>query len=223
LVFSVTDTGIGIDPQTRGRLFQSFSQGDASISRRYGGTGLGLVISKRLCELMGGRIELESEQARGTTVRFTVRVGVVADGAPASREPGREVPAVRPERILLAEDNLVNQKVALSMLRHLGYQADVAFNGREVLERVAQQPYDVILMDVQMPDLDGLEATRRILAMPADPDRPRPWIIAVTANTMPGDREVCLSAGMDDYIGKPLKIKDLEIAMARFGQRGRTK
>ncbi len=354
--FAVRDTGIGISPEGQARLFRSFSQVDASTTRKFGGTGLGLVISKRLAEMMGGRMWVESEVGRGSTFLFTIaaepsasrprpwvapgrpnlagrRLLVVDDNATnrrilsemagrwgmscraaesgpealgwlragetfdlaildmhmpdmdggmlaaeirqlrdaaamplvllsslggrdlvkdrslfaafltkpakpeqllttlgallrneAAGERGRSahpfLPSltsealVHPEHILLAEDNVVNQKVALSMLRKLGFRADVAANGVEALESVRRQRYDIVLMDVQMPEMDGLEAARRINQL--RPERPtRPWIIALTANAMQGDREMCLAAGMDDYISKPIKTEELAAALAR--------
>ncbi|HTB81207.1 MAG TPA: PAS domain S-box protein [Opitutaceae bacterium] len=353
LHFAVRDTGIGIPAAAMERLFQSFSQVDASTTRKYGGTGLGLAISKRLAELMGGRMWVESEAGRGSTFHFTIHTEVAsskplpymsgvrthltgkrmlvvddnatnrrilstlaqnwglaprtADSGPAAlalidsgetfdvaiidmQMPGmdgvtlgREIhkrrssetlpmvllssvgmhnqipenlfavrltkpakasqifdaiagifpweedaPAprhdptvqaqaaspVRTERILLAEDNIVNQKVALHMLSRLGYRADIAANGLEALEAVRRQHYDLILMDVQMPEMDGLESTRRMVK--EFPDRKdRPWIIALTANAMQGDREICLHAGMDDYISKPLRLTELSSALER--------
>ena len=354
LHFAVRDTGIGIPPEAQSRLFNSFTQVDASTTRKYGGTGLGLAISKRLAELMGGRMWLESELGQGSTFHFTVQVALapagllpaptgtpaplrdrrilivddnstsrrilttlaekwgahptaVASGAAAlarlhagavfdvavldmqmpemdgtmlARElraipaaaslplllltslghhtmpeaallfgarlskpakphqihdtlarllsAGPETPAghraaaekappdqQRPERLLLAEDNAVNQKVALHMLAKLGFRADVAANGLEVLAALGRQTYDVILMDMQMPEMDGLEATRRIVEL--YPDRAtRPWIIALTANAMEGDRELCLATGMDDYLSKPMKLPDIAAAFARL-------
>jgi PAS domain S-box-containing protein len=352
--FQVRDTGIGISEEHRDRLFRSFSQIDASISRRYGGTGLGLSICKRLVELMGGRIWVESVAGFGSTFHFTiaappvaaeagiphaaegrslvgVRVLVVDDNATnrrilaaqtrswgmepvlassgsealdvLRREPPfalaildgampemdgvqlaaalRDHPALRhlpfilltsttdlemkreasrlgaaavltkpvkqshlyesilgvvagqtfpsrrpprpevdptlgvqvPLRLLLAEDNVINQKVALMLLRRLGYTADVVANGREVLEATRRRNYDVVLMDVQMPEMDGLEATRRLRARAGD--GPRPRIIAMTANVMEGDRQACLDAGMDDYLGKPLRIGEIMLALRR--------
>jgi len=350
LHFAVSDTGIGIPPEAMSRLFQSFSQVDASTTRRYGGTGLGLVISRRLTEIMGGTMSVESTPGRGSTFRFHVsvetapnrplvhagpppvslagrRLLIVDDNATnrriltklaqawqlvpvafasgpealaclregecfdvaildmqmpemdgamlarairelrgpaelplvlltsfghydASAEPklfahclakpakpgqifdvlarlcGRDLlPAVacvspqaeigftQRERVLLAEDNSVNQKVALRMLTRLGYRADLAANGIEVLEAVRRQPYDIILMDVHMPDMDGLDATRRLRAEP--PAGVRPWIVALTANAMQGDREACLAAGMDDYISKPVKLPELAAALSQ--------
>jgi CheY-like chemotaxis protein len=350
LLFSVTDTGIGIAPAAMGRLFHSFSQVDASTTRRFGGTGLGLAISWRLAELMGGSMWVQSEPGKGSIFSFTIRTEVIQtrprpflagsklhlsdrrmlivddnatnrrilnaivtgwgmlpraahsasevlewmrrgesfdvaildmqmpemDGVMLAREirllPGgsklplvllsslgvRDVTTekqlfaasltkpVKPSqlfdvlagifkefeppvvtrlrlppvvaatakavRVLLAEDNLVNQKVALHMLAALGYRADLAANGLEVIEALERQAYDVILMDVQMPEMDGLEAARRIVAR--QPDRTkRPWIIALTANAIEGDRDICLAAGMDDYISKPIKKEELTAAM----------
>ncbi len=356
LHFSVRDTGIGIPPDRMGRLFQSFSQVDASTTRRYGGTGLGLAISRRLSELMGGTMWVESEPGQGSTFHFTIqaqaapaparayldqvqpvlqdkRVLVVDDNAtnrriltrqaelwhmepqatgspqealdwlregatfdlaildmqmpemdglmlareirklpaPASRLPlvmltslgHGEVKEVveefaafltkpikpsslfdalvsiltgqptrtrrretdeRPQfdaqmgqrwplRILLAEDNATNQKLALRVLARMGYQADVAANGLEVLDALQRQVYDVVLMDVQMPDMDGLEATRALrLQLPA---ARQPHVIAMTANAMQGDREMCIAAGMNDYVSKPIRINELVEALSK--------
>ena len=354
LHFAVRDTGIGIRPENMERLFKPFSQVDASMTRRFGGTGLGLAICRRLVELMGGRISVESEVGRGSTFSFTLRVQEIPrdppGGAPGAgqslvgrrvlivednatsrriladltrnwgmepvpvessagalaklREPGlvdaalidvslpeidgrslaraiRELPAgadlplvllsglgrrevtagqfnavvtkpvkpsqlfnvlteifwrrhgggltpllpvtvapaapptepPHPGRILVAEDNPVNQKVTLHQLRSLGCRADVAANGAEVLAALQRQHYDVILMDLQMPVMDGLEAARLIHEHFPGPGRP--WLIALTANTMPGDREQGLAAGLDDYLAKPLRASDLAAALAR--------
>ncbi len=345
---SVRDTGIGIPADRMDRLFQAFSQVDASTTRRYGGTGLGLAICRRLCEKMGGRIWVESEVGVGSTFHFTFRAGqvpapevepraqfrqkrvllvqpcasarrvtaevlggwgipvtAVAEGRDALRlvaeqppfdlmvvdsslgdldprsflrvvrahpkgsrlpvvllndvcrrlnvteiggvqrvnkpvrrselydalatafsagETGASRPARRsafdaelgkrlPLRILLAEDNAVNQRVALRLLERLGYRADVAANGLEVLEAVRKVPYDVILMDVQMPEMNGLEATRRLREEQAG--RPGPRIIALTANAMEEDRQRCLEAGMDDYLAKPIQVAALVAALER--------
>ncbi|MBL9204838.1 MAG: response regulator [Opitutaceae bacterium] len=227
LVFSVRDTGIGIPEESVGRLFQSFTQVDASTTRRFGGTGLGLVISQRLARLMGGDLTVESKAGQGSTFRLTVDLTAL----PAATSPGNhpdpslpagvatpvEPPPVRTERILLAEDNAVNQKVALRMLAQLGYRADVAANGLEVIEAMQRQPYDIILLDLQMPEMDGLETALRIRTFDSPPFGLRPWIIAVTANAMRGDRERCLAAGMDDYIAKPIRREELAASLARWG------
>ena len=367
--FAVRDTGIGIPPAARDHLFEAFTQVDASTTRRFGGTGLGLALSKRLAEHMGGRMWVESEPEKGSTFHFTVSgqttasemhvglppqqpqlddkkmlivdesttnrriltlharswglvpealsstdaalavlregkhfdVAVVdaqmggMDGTTLAREmraiqpglpvilqtlmgqrageespdvaaqvtkplkqgqlqealltilrPTRPIPPSRvrraakerkidatlaeemPLRILLAEDNIVNQMVALRILEKMGYRADVVVNGREVLDALERQPYDIILMDVQMPEMDGLEAAgevRRRWPEPGDRassstsglrgERPRPWIIAITANAMKGDRELCLEAGMDDYISKPMQGEELQAALRR--------
>jgi signal transduction histidine kinase/DNA-binding response OmpR family regulator len=355
LHFSVRDTGIGIPAEAMGRLFQSFSQVDASTTRRYAGTGLGLAISRRLAELMGGRMWVESTVGQGSTFHFTAIVSEAADqpapvaadlrgrrvlivddndtncriltlqavswgmqpvavssaaealarldagesydvavvdllmpdvdgvelaerlrgraGAPPllllssvgailvrerceehgvkasdlfvalltkpvkssllvdalARACGARAPRAAPEplgataerdagervplRILLAEDNRANQLVALKMLERLGYRADVAGNGLEVLNAFKDRPYDVVLMDVQMPEMDGLEATRRLRALGSDV--PQPYVIAMTANALQGDREACLEAGMDDYIAKPVRHDALKAALTR--------
>ena len=354
LTFAVRDTGIGIPRERLNRLFQSFSQVDASTTRKYGGTGLGLVISKRLAELLGGRIWVESEPGKGSTFSFTIRArehlplpawgpappeltvdphlegrtilvvsahagnrvsmrsqaqrwGLVVQEAGSPDEarallstgttidvalvdadlPGGEAAALaleltkanatrpvpiialvsprgseeslapgfvasitkpikgsrfydallnavvkstaapmvpeakagekladrHPLRVLVAEDNGVNQKVALAMLRHLGYRADLAADGVEAVESVRRVPYDVVLMDLQMPELDGIGATRQIRAEHAEGRRPR--IVALTANAFEEDREACLAAGMDDYVSKPLKAETLEAALLR--------
>ncbi len=362
LHFSVTDTGIGIPPDRIGRLFQSFSQVDASTTRNYGGTGLGLAISKRLAELMGGTMWVESEVGAGSTFHFTIVTGsamsqtrvylrgaeprlagrrlmIVDDNGtnrriltrqaeswgmlpraaasasealqwivqgdpfdiaildmqmpemdglqlaaeirnyrspqslqlvmltsmgqrdegddmdrtnfeaflhkpikPAllfetllsvvgdqSNQIGRRRPRTEvdktlstrlPLHILVAEDNVVNQKVALAILKRMGYRADVAGNGIEVLDALGRQHYDVVLMDVQMPEMDGLEASRQICRQWTN--LPRPRIIAMTANVMLGDREMCLAAGMDDYIGKPVRLEELQAALERCTPQGFT-
>ncbi len=354
LCFAVKDTGIGIPEASMDRLFQSFSQVDASTTRKFGGTGLGLVISRRLAEMMGGRMWVESKLGCGSTFSFTIkssiiecelpslpdnsRVGVqgrnllIMDGNATSRRilcdlvrqwgmiphsvatpaeviallrdgktfdvalldmlssdtdtrrflheieamlpraalpivlmhprgyqikgtgpnatclakpvkpsqvydafvqlfsvgndngPGRakaasvqsvpEAESSHHERILLAEDNIVNQRVALIMLKKLGYEADLVMNGLEVLEAVRKKSYDLILMDCQMPEMDGLEATRQLRQIFPDP-KDRPWVIALTANAMQGDRDACQAAGMDDFATKPIKPQELRAALDR--------
>ncbi len=268
LHFAVTDTGIGIPEALSNRLFQSFTQADSSTTRKFGGTGLGLAICKNLVELMGGRIGIESRPGKGSTFWFTI---ALAKQAPAQNHPAPEnhqqvsseskgdkstndssIDAVtgRKGRILLAEDNTTNQKLALHILKKLGYSAGVVDNGRKALEALIRKKYDLILMDIQMPEMDGFEATRCIRELeprPKDqavdatpgaprqpnPDSPKPVtgtptpaigslkpgtripIIAMTAHAMAGDREKCISSGMDDYIAKPV---DPEVLSAKLKQ-----
>ena len=329
ITFCVSDTGIGISRDRMDRLFQTFSQVDASMTRRYGGTGLGLAISRKLVELMGGKIWAESAPDRGSAFYFTIMAkaapgpsiadlagrkvlilaerkeladalcsqlnswlmkpqiaasfdialdliagekfdlaildlemeglehftkaqssrtlpvvalgstdGVLASFAATIPRPvrpsslaealkravrgtptQRAVPVLsdlsradKPTRILLAEDNVINQKVAMRMLERLGYQAEAVANGLEVLQALERQPYDIVLMDIQMPEMDGLEATRRIREMQAVR---QPYIIAMTAHAMKGDREVCMAAGMDDYVPKPVRMEELQVALTQ--------
>jgi PAS domain S-box-containing protein len=217
--FAIKDTGIGIPLDKMGQLFRSFSQVDASTTRKYGGTGLGLAISKKLVELMGGRIWAESEKSKGSTFHFTILADALAKkkDIPKARAHSTTVPEFcisYPLRILLAEDNAINQKVALQILKKIGYEADVAANGLEVLQALERQHYDVILMDIQMPEMDGLEAAKRIHER--WPNRPK--IIAITAYALEGDKERCLSAGMDDYISKPVQLEELRSALLKLGQ-----
>jgi PAS domain S-box-containing protein len=222
LEFKVSDTGIGIPIDQIDRLFQSFSQIDASMTRRYGGTGLGLAISKRLAEMMGGRIWVESDgiAGQGSSFYFTIRteigtgkIEVAATSPSFDGQLGDQYPL----RILLAEDNLVNQKVTLRLLSRLGYRADVVADGQLALDALSRQPYDLILMDIQMPDKDGIEATAEIRRH--WPEDQQPWIIALTADALSGSREQYLKAGMNDYVSKPIRIEALTQAIIRCGQR----
>jgi len=213
--FAIKDTGIGIPEDKMDRLFQSFCQVDASTARRYGGTGLGLAISKRLAELMGGTIWVESEVGKGSTFHFTILVEPTLNepieiGKPASRGdlPGDPDKSLS---ILLAEDNPVNQIVTQRMLNKLGYRADVAVNGIEVLQALERRHYDVVLMDVQMPEMDGLKATQAIHQRWLGEEQP--VIIAMTASALKGDKEMCLAAGMDGYVSKPVMIEMLKAAL----------
>jgi PAS domain S-box-containing protein len=257
----VRDTGIGIAPDVMSRLFQSFSQADASISRRYGGTGLGLVISRRLAELQGGSITAESNGIAGEGSCFTVRIVAPQAPSPGGRAPAHDgvvpwqpkphdqpslpdaahgdttgakpMPKAKkaptgitasigerhPLQILLVEDNAVNQKLALRLLDQFGYPAEVAENGLEAISALESASFDLVLMDVQMPELDGLEATRRIRRRWPGSDGPR--IVAMTANAMAGDRELCLAAGMDGYISKPIRVEELVAALEATPSRDR--
>jgi len=221
LFFSVRDTGIGIPQDRMSSLFQSFSQVDMSTTRKYGGTGLGLAISKKLVQLMGGTIWAKSEICKGSTFSFTIR----ADEATPEQclqmqerpqEVNRQQYISCNLKLLVAEDNLVNQKVVLLMLRKLGLGADVAANGREVLRALERQNYDVVLMDVQMPEMDGFEAAKAIRERWRNGS---PRIIAVTAHALEGDRNRCIGAGMDDYISKPVRLEELAGALGKCSLR----
>jgi len=209
--FAVMDTGIGIPESKMSYLFKSFSQVDLSTTRRYGGTGLGLAISKRLVELMGGRIWVESEFGKGSIFHFTILAKGSSLPPATGRESSRRIETkmqtnpCHPLRILIAEDNIINQKVILKMLNKLNYHADVAANGLEVLAALERQAYDVVLMDVQMPEMDGLDAAKKIREK--WPEGPK--IIAITAYAMQGDREKCIASGMNDYITKPVNLEEL--------------
>ncbi len=230
LDIAVSDSGVGIPPDRIDRLFQSFSQTDASIARRYGGTGLGLAISRRLAELMGGTITADSSgvPGEGSTFRLTARVGTApssgaADGtdAPTAGPPGSDgtftfdpgLATRSPHRILLADDTPFNQKLAVRLLERFGYAVDVVDSGTAALKALAAPDgagIDLLFMDVQMPQLDGLETTRRIRALWPGRDL---RIVAMTANAMEGDREACLEAGMDDYLAKPIRPEALAAAL----------
>ncbi len=212
----VIDTGIGIPPDRLANLFQGFTQADASITRRFGGTGLGLVISRELIRLMGGTLTVESESDHGTT--FTIRVPAPQHDAPLSTS-GSAAPISAPElpaspgksgHVLLVEDNITNRRLFSTMLGKLGYTFDVAVNGKEAIALFPRRHYHAVLMDCEMPELDGFEATREIRAMEtAGGNTRRVPIIAVTANAMAGTRAKCLDVGMDHYLTKPLRIEIL--------------
>jgi signal transduction histidine kinase/CheY-like chemotaxis protein/HPt (histidine-containing phosphotransfer) domain-containing protein len=210
VTFSVRDTGIGISPERLDRLFKSFSQVDASTTRRYGGTGLGLAISRRLAELMGGRMWVESQPGLGSTFAFTIPATEARD-APMPTVP--LLPTLASLRVLVADDDAINQRLAFLLLQQMGYNADIARDGEEALEAIERRRYDVVLLDVQMPRLDGMDVARRVVAR--WPPEGRPYLIALTANAMQGDRERCLAAGMDDYLAKPVLVEALIGALGR--------
>jgi len=216
---SVRDTGIGIAAEGQGRLFQAFSQADGSTTRRYGGTGLGLAISRQLVELMGGWIEVESEVGRGSCFRFTVPFAAADVAAPERAVPMR---VALSGRVLLVEDNAVNRMVALSMLQRLGVESAVAVNGREAVEQVRRECFDLVLMDCQMPEMDGFSATRAIRAGEAQGAHRVP-VIALTANATLEDRDRCIDAGMDDYLSKPFTLDQLAQTLGRWLARERTR
>lgn len=209
LRFSVTDQGIGLTEEQQAKLFKPFSQADASTARKFGGTGLGLAISKRLTELMGGKIGVTSRPGEGSSFWFTIRVLPCQAALPAPTPAIRAASdaAKKEFRILLVEDNTINQKVALLMLKGLGYRAEVVMNGSEALTAIGSERYDLILMDCLMPEMDGFEATRRIRSQAGHGSQVP--IIAMTANAFAEDREACLAAGMTDYLSKPVREAEL--------------
>ncbi len=236
--FEVADTGIGLTEEEQGRVFSTYSQIDSSTTRRHGGTGLGLATARMLAQLMGGAIGVESEKGAGSRFWFTAlfREGergpvrpshlfdalqslLAARPARGSRpvagdEPGSPEPSRRLLRVLVVEDNAANLKVAVRMVERLGYRADVAGNGTEAVRVLGQLQYDAVLMDCQMPEMDGYEATRAIRR--SEPDGRHTPIIAMTASAMTGDRERCLAAGMDDYIPKPVKLHIVAAVLERW-------
>ncbi len=220
LRFEVKDTGIGIDTLEISKLFQPFSQLDASTTRKYGGTGLGLAICQQLVRLMGGEIGVRSVLGQGTTFWFTANFQVKQNGVwrTAERISSRSLPYPRPEvdidkkrlsalQVLLVEDLPINQKVLLSQLQALGIKADCAADGREALQLIAQRQYHLVLMDCLMPVLDGYETTRELRRREGS-DR-HTIVIALTANAIKGEQEKCLEAGMDDYLSKPIAMEQL--------------
>jgi CheY-like chemotaxis protein len=210
---SVRDTGIGIPENRIDRLFQSFSQVDPSTSRCYGGTGLGLAISKRLVEMMGGDIRVESRVGEGTTFEFTFTAGIAPSAEPATEAASNGHP--RRLKILVAEDNKVNQIVTVRMLQKMGCQADLACDGASAISSVEANSYDLVLMDLNMPLVDGLEAARRIRRMPTAQSRVP--IVALTASASDEIKSRCLAAGMNDYLSKPMEIQALRRALDRWG------
>jgi PAS domain S-box-containing protein len=211
LEFSVEDTGIGIPAEVQQSVLEPFTQGDNSTTRRFGGTGLGLAICSRLIDLMGGRLELRSEPGQGSTFRFTAgfAVAAVAGVLPGSSQ-GSIRPSTRRLRILLAEDNAVNQFIASRLLERMGHHVDVVADGRQAVTAVERADYDVVLMDCQMPNMDGYAATRAIRSLNRGRAVP---IIAMTANAMAEERQRCLDAGMDDYLAKPVSAEQLYDAL----------
>jgi CheY-like chemotaxis protein len=221
LHFAVIDTGVGIPVDKQRLIFEPFRQADGSHTRKYGGTGLGLTICSHLAELMGGRIWVESVPGIGSTFHFTVRLKAAVDAPLNGRLEQLPVangvlgPACA-LRILLAEDNVINQKVACRLLERQGHQVVVARNRREALSILERELFDLALLDVQMPEVDGLETARVIRARERNGVVHMP-LIAVTAHAMNGDRERCLNAGMDGYLTKPIHLEQLVAAIDQVG------
>lgn len=211
LKFSVIDTGIGISKQGQEKLFKAFSQIDSTTTRKYGGTGLGLAIAKNLTSLMGGDIGVESEEGKGSTFWFTATIDRNQDNPDLiqKKEPKKKK-VIKPLNILLVEDNLLNQKFAIATLRKEGHRVEIAENGKVALEMYKKKKYNLILMDIQMPVMDGIEATKEIRKIEMSKKiKEQIQIIAITAYVMERDRSMCLGAGMNEYLAKPFKPNDL--------------
>ncbi len=206
--FSVADSGIGISAEKLSRLFRPFTQGDASTTRKYGGTGLGLTIAKSLVALMGGELAVTSAAGQGTCFTFSL-VFEHASGEPKAEELARPLNKLR---ILVAEDNKINQKILLNLLARIGHHADVASDGAQAIDAAIRQTYDLILMDIQMPNVDGIEATRQIRHSLTG--KPQPRILALTAHATMDDRKECIEAGMDGYLTKPISQDVLSRSLA---------
>jgi CheY-like chemotaxis protein len=225
--FSVVDTGAGISASKQKKIFDSFAQEDGSTTRRYGGTGLGLAISKQLVEMMGGDLRVESESGHGSVFSFSLRMAASSESefSESIRSLQRGIfkrtiePVVRRSlqgHVLLGEDNAVNQQVAIGMLEAMGVKVTVASNGKEVAGQFASGSFDAILMDCQMPVMDGFQSTDAIRHLEAErTDKPVP-IIAVTANALAGDREKCIAAGMNDYLSKPYTMERLYKVLSKY-------
>jgi len=215
----ISDTGIGIPKDKIGAVFDRFVQADTSVSRRYGGTGLGLTISKTLVELMDGRIEVESVAGEGSVFTIVIPLRLAPDGDHLERQAKQEEEhSFSKERILLVEDHEPNILVASTYLDLMGIEHDVARDGVEAMEKFGLRTYALILLDVQMPNLDGLEVTRRIRAREKADGLPRSPIIGMTAYALAGDRQRCLDVGMDEYISKPFDFEELKSKVRSFVQ-----
>jgi signal transduction histidine kinase len=217
LRFEVADSGIGIEPAAAPLLFSEFVQADSSISRRFGGTGLGLSICKKLVEMMGGEIGFHSVPGEGTTFHFTLPLRFEEEARPDVETAAGGMAPLPPLSVLLAEDNPVNQKLATTLLTRWGHRVTAAANGAEAIAALGRERFDAVLMDIHMPGMDGLEATRRIRAM-ADGTARIP-IVAMTADALDGDALACLEAGMDDYVAKPVDPARLLAALNRVIRR----
>jgi signal transduction histidine kinase/DNA-binding response OmpR family regulator/HPt (histidine-containing phosphotransfer) domain-containing protein len=223
----VTDTGIGIHSDSHSEIFNRFSQADTATTRKFGGTGLGLAIARHLTEMMGGTIGVESKPGSGSTFWFTCRFEIYSDPLPVRAQLLPITPFVSSQnnriKVLLAEDNAINQEIGIAMLESLGCTTLLAETGKLALSVLEKETFDLVLMDCQMPEMDGYEATRNfrkyeLAACKSAPGRKRTCVIALTANALMGDREKCLDAGMDDYLAKPFTVEQLHTVMSRWLQ-----
>jgi len=218
LKITVSDTGIGIPKAALETLFNAFTQADGSTTRKYGGTGLGLAIVSQLVEMMGGSLGVESEEGKGSAFWFIASFQCTDEAVEAVEQSVTEKkPLQLNAKILLVEDNQINQMVAMKMLQKIGLKAVLANNGVEALAILSEQSFDLVLMDCQMPEMDGFDATTKIrkLDIKTRHEKPLP-VVAMTANVMSGDRERCLEVGMDDYIGKPVQREKLESVLRKW-------
>ena len=213
LQFDVKDTGIGISPEKIASIFQPFEQEDSSTTRRFGGTGLGLTICKALAEMMGGTAEVRSQVGQGSEFSFTVKLTPTTSVEPSATDKIPPPLGIK-KRVLLAEDGLVNQRVAIGLLERRGHHVDLASTGREALEALEREDYDVVLMDIQMPEMDGLTAVKKIRENEQRTGK-RQKVVAMTAHAMTGDRERFMLAGMDDHLSKPFRPQELYAAVER--------
>jgi CheY-like chemotaxis protein len=225
--FDVADTGIGLSREQQKLIFEPFRQADGSVTRKYGGTGLGLAICARLVELQGGSMSVRSAPGEGSTFSFNIRCGICSPAETASQKRvtkgSRPGPAARERlKILLAEDNRVNQLLVVRLLQARGHDVFVVNDGRAALDAIESHVFDLILMDIQMPEMDGLEAARMVRER-EQPGRPAAPIIAMTAHAMKGDRDKCMAAGMRGYISKPIQpellFELMEEVMAQAAER----
>ncbi len=217
LKIMVIDTGIGISSKVKNKLFSSFTQADASTTRKYGGTGLGLAISKSLTKMMNGLIGVESEEGKGSTFWFTAKLQTATEEYVKKEFEDNRVETHEPLYILVAEDNAINQRVAKFNLEKLGHKTEMADNGEIAVEMFKKNNYDLVFMDIQMPVMDGLDATKQIRSYElAEGKTSKTPIIAMTANTLKGDRETFMNAGMTEYIGKPFKASELSNLIRKF-------
>ena len=219
ILFEIEDSGIGIPKDKHDLIFESFTQSDSSITRTFGGTGLGLTITKKMVEKMGGSIGLKSEEGKGSIFHFTIPFEIYDETSESQKKLKDKTDEILsqkyPLKILLAEDNLINQKVASKFLSRLGYEINIVSNGKEVLAFIAQNSIDIIFMDIDMPEMDGIEATKQIRLL----EDKHHVIIAMTANTLSSDKDNYLSKGMDDYLSKPIYLEELSRILSVWGER----